>query len=176
MPRGPADIPAPDTFAARLTSVIHARIGAVPKRERARVEMRMNATAREQLRAAMLAWAGADHLDGTAFRDRFLPASTNAKAADLLRAVTSTAEQARTYADLRDASELPGAAVAEVGAYRWPAFVAGAGQCAGDAAVTLVADHAPSAPGLPSSGEASTYSDFFVGKNTASGVRYQHDG
>jgi len=148
---GTAGIPAPETFEKRLDSIIYGMIAAVPKRERAMVETRMDVTARARLRGAMLAWAGADRLDRAAFRAHFLP-STGDAAVDLLRLAASAAQQAHTYADRRHGSELLGAAVREVGAYRWPALVAEAGQRAANALVLPVVDRrpvpeAPVAPG-----------------------------
>jgi hypothetical protein len=65
---------------------------------------------------------------------------------DLLRLATAAAQQARTYADLRDGSELLAAAVSEVGVYRLPGFITEMGQRAAMAVVTPAADRRPVQP------------------------------
>lgn len=171
------DLFAPDNAGERIGTVANTVIGHLPRSARGHASAAPDRDALGQLQRAMTAWYGARALDRDAFRQRFLDAATGDATVDGLRAAAGGA--------------LAGA-MQRIGLDRWPRYLAATAErtgAAGDSAdqpyqvaqldrSNVKSDASPrtgASVGLPSSGEASTYSDKFVGKKTASMQVYRHE-
>jgi rare lipoprotein A len=157
----------------RIDAAAHVVVAHVPRSDRRRSVVTFDAGALDRLRGAMTAWDGASGLSRDTFRELFLDPHTSDRTVDLLRKAAKVASQAHSHEELRAAGAALSEAMQSIGLDRWPRYLADAADRA-EAARASPAQSNKNSP-LPASGEASTYGDEFVGRETASGRKYRHE-
>jgi hypothetical protein len=131
----------PTEDAARIAAVIYGAIAALPAALRARAAARNNPATRENLAAAMTAWARGSALDHDEFAERFFGRAVDDPVVGDLRAAAMGAAMAGSHADLAETVGHLADAMQTVGLDHWQSFAADAVARAQDpATVAAVAD------------------------------------
>ena len=132
-PAGTNELFRPSNAGERVDAAAHVLVASVPRTERGLWSYAASDAGRDRLKTAVAAWYGASTLGRDAFRSQFLNPHTSDETVDRLRGAAQGLIEARGHDDLIKATSDLSAAARQIGADRWPHFIAGAARQAQEA-------------------------------------------